>query len=62
MWFPDWLYRTLPIIYLLSGFMCFYLSENWFGYVSGMLLITAGMLVWKLRKDYEEVRTVRLKS
>jgi hypothetical protein len=62
MWLRDWLYRTLPIIYSFSGFLCFYLSENWVGYVSGVLLITAGMLVWKLRKDCKEVRAVHHRS
>lgn len=62
MWLPDWLYRTLPIIYTLSGFLCFYFSENWIGYVSGVLLVTAGLLVWKLRKECKEFRTVRDRS
>jgi hypothetical protein len=59
MWLPDWLYRTLPIIYSITGFLCFYLSDNWIGYVSGVLLVTAGLMVWNLRKQYKEVKPVR---
>lgn len=59
MWLPEWLYRTLPVIYSLSGFLCFYFSDNGFGYLSGLLLITAGMMVWKLRRDFKEVGKLR---
>jgi hypothetical protein len=62
MWLPDWVYRTLPFIYSCSGFLCFYFSENWIGYVPGALLLTAGVMVWKLRKEFKEVRTVNLRS
>ena len=59
MWLPDWLYRTLPVIYSISGLLCFYYSENVIGYVSGVLLILAAFLVWRLRKEFQEVRGLR---
>jgi len=59
MWLPDWLYRTLPVIYLISGSFCFYYSEIVVGHASGVLLIFAAFLVWKLRKEFKEVRGLR---
>ena len=56
MWLPDWFYRILPFMYSVTGLLCFYYSEHWLGFVSGSLLITAGIIVWKLRKEFKDVQ------
>jgi hypothetical protein len=61
MWLPNWLYRILPFIYSVTGLVCFYFSENWIACLSGVLLITAGIIVWKLRKEFKDVQMVTLK-
>lgn len=51
MWLPDWLYRVLPLIYILSGVTAIYHGENLIGQGSGLILIFTAILVWKLRKE-----------
>jgi hypothetical protein len=51
MWLPDWLYKTLPLIYMVAGLLAIYHAGNLIGQGSGVLLILTAFLVWKLRKD-----------
>lgn len=50
MWMPAWLYRYLPLIYLLFGLVMFFgFGDQLLGIVSGILLWSAAVLVWALR-------------
>lgn len=50
MWFPEWLYRSLPMIYVVGGVLMFYLfGDKPIGRVSGLLLCAAAILIWGLR-------------
>ena len=50
-WFPEWLYRTLPLIYVIGGALMFYLfGEETIGRFSGLLLCAAAILIWGLRR------------
>jgi positive regulator of sigma E activity len=49
-WFPAWLYRFLPLIYLVCGALMFYLfGDEIIGRLSGFLLFAAAILIWGLR-------------
>jgi len=49
---PEWLYEALPFIYIGSGLACISVVRNSGGLISGLLLISAGSIVWKLRRDH----------
>ncbi len=42
---PEPLYRVLPILYIVAGVLAFIYLESVAASVSGMLLVTAGLLV-----------------
>ena len=49
-WFPAWLYRFLPLIYVVGGTLMFYLfRDESVGRFSGLLLCAAAILIWGLR-------------
>lgn len=54
---PEWLYEALPFIYIGSGLFCIGVVRNSGGLISGLLLISAGIIVWKLRRDHRRRRS-----
>ena len=52
MFLPDWIYRMLPVAYLIGGLVISYRMDSFIGVASGVLLGSAGLLVWKMRSDY----------
>ena len=49
-WFPEWLYRFLPLIYFVGGTLMFHLfGDQAAGQLSGGLLFAAAILIWALR-------------
>lgn len=49
---PGWLYERLPQAYVTSGFSAVLALEHLAAWLSGALLIGAGVLVWKVRRDF----------
>jgi len=49
---PEWLYEATPYVYILGGLATVGLLKNGVAMVSGALLLSAGALVLKLRRDY----------
>lgn len=49
---PGWLYERLPHAYVTSGFSTLIALEHLAAYISGALLVSAGVLVWKVRRDF----------
>ena len=50
-WFPAWLHRLLPLIYVIGGALMFYLyGDEAVGLLSGILLYAAALLIWGLRR------------
>jgi hypothetical protein len=49
MWLPDWLYKSLPLIYALCGMFSIYSADNVVGYGAGGLLVLTAFLIFKLR-------------
>ena len=49
-WLPAWLYRFLPLIYVVSGSVMFFaFGDDALGRISGLLLYAAAVLIWALR-------------
>ena len=49
-WFPAWLYRFLPLMYVIGGALMFYLyGDDTIGRLSGLLLWAAAILIVALR-------------
>lgn len=49
-WLPSWLYRFLPLIYIVCGSLMFIaFGGDTLGRLSGLLLYAAAILIWVLR-------------
>lgn len=53
---PGWLYEPLPYLYAGMGGVAFVLLDSIIGKLSGILLISAGVVVWRLRFIYRRRR------
>lgn len=49
---PDWLYEPLPYLYVLMGLIATIVLDAIVGKISGVLLISAGFVIWNLRFTY----------
>lgn len=49
---PRWLYEALPYLYLGGGAASLLGVGNLGGVLSSLLLMSAGGVIWKLRRDY----------
>ena len=47
---PNWLYQSLPYLYVAAGLAAIYLVPNRLGVVSGSLFIFSGVYVWVIRQ------------
>ncbi|MEW6676357.1 MAG: hypothetical protein AB1421_00415 [Pseudomonadota bacterium] len=53
---PYWLYESLPYFYAAMGVLAIASLEAIIGKISGMLLISAGAVIWQLRFTYRRRR------
>jgi hypothetical protein len=49
---PNWLYEPLPYVYTTAGVVAMINLDTLIGTLSGILLMSAGILVWYLRFDH----------
>lgn len=49
---PGWLYEPLPFLYALMGIIAIVQLEALVGKLSGVMLISAAVVVWNLRFTY----------
>lgn len=49
---PRWLYETLPYLYVGSGIANLTTLDHLLSLFSGLMLVSAGIVVWKLRHDH----------
>lgn len=56
---PDWLYRILPYLYVGAGLLTMLNLQNGIGLFSGLLLVSAGIIVWTLRMKHRSNRGYR---
>jgi hypothetical protein len=54
-YFPPWIYEALPYLYLLVGTTAAAGVDPTAGRISGLLLITAAIIILKLRRDNRRV-------
>lgn len=53
---PGWLYEPLPYLYAAMGLAALGMLDSWMGKLSGLMLISAGVVVWNLRFIYRRRR------
>lgn len=49
---PRWLYEALPYLYVGSGIASLSTLDHLLSIFSGLMLVSAGIVVWKLRYDH----------
>lgn len=49
---PDWLYESLPYVYFVGGLTTIFFVRNVLVFICSLLLISAGLIVLKMRYDY----------
>ena len=49
MWKPDWLYESMPYIYMVTGLAAIFHFDTPIGYGSGALLLIAAFLIILMR-------------
>ncbi len=60
-WWPDWLYESMPYIYAVAGLVTILYSETPAGHGAGALLLLAAVVTLKMRIDYRNLKeTIRL--
>jgi len=51
-----WFYEALPYLYAGFGLVAAVLLDSVLGRISGLMLITAGGMIWRLRRQYRKQR------
>ena len=49
---PEWLYEALPYVYGVAGIATIASHGNLLSIASGVLLVSAGVSIWWLRRSY----------
>lgn len=52
MFLPNWLYSSLPYLYLIAGTITVLRIEHPISFISGGLFVAAGSLVFHWRRTY----------
>ncbi len=56
---PNWLYEPLPYVYGIAGIVASYRLDSAMGRISGVLLITAGIVVAYQRYEFRHFNKQR---
>ncbi len=60
-WWPNWLYESMPFIYAVAGLATISSADTPAGYGVGGLLLLAALVILKMRNDYRKFKeTIRL--
>jgi hypothetical protein len=63
MFLPDWVYRSLPFMYVMAGLIVASKMDHAFGVGAGVLLVATGLYVWKMRYEYRhEIDALKRRS
>jgi hypothetical protein len=57
---PTWLYESLPYIYAGAGAVALWRLDDVIGEISGLLLISAGLVVANMRHEYRKILKARM--
>lgn len=52
---PVWLYEPLPYLYTCAGAVALWRLDDTLGEISGLLLISAGLVIASMRRDYRKL-------
>ena len=58
---PDWIYEPLPYIYAAAGLVSMFTLDSITGRISGVLLLSAAVVVGYWRHDYRQKEKARIK-
>jgi hypothetical protein len=53
---PDWLYQPLPFVYIVAGITTISYLGNTLSMMSGGLLISAGVYIWRMRRIFRDIQ------
>jgi hemerythrin len=56
---PFWLYESLPYFYVAFGVLTLVLNAGWIPSLCGVLLVSAGLLIFRMRFVYRRARAQR---
>ena len=60
-WWPDWLYESMPLVYAAAGILAIIHFESPEGYAAGAMLLLAAVVILKMRRDYRNLKgTIKL--
>ena len=60
-WWPDWLYESMPFIYAVAGLAVISNVDTPAGYGAGTMLLLAALVILKMRNDYRNFKaTIKL--
>ncbi len=51
---PNWLYEPLPFLYVAAGALALWRLDDVVGELSGLLLISAGLVIANMRHEYRK--------
>jgi hemerythrin-like metal-binding protein len=57
---PFWLYESLPYLYIAFGVLTLALNAGWIPSLCGVFLVSAGLLILRMRIVYRRARATRL--
>ncbi len=52
--YPDWLYNAFPYLYIATGLLVIFTLSNNLGIFSGVVLLSAGAMVFYMRVTYQK--------
>lgn len=58
---PDWLYEGLPYFYIAVGVVSALGLRNLIGISSGLILISAGVVIWNMRRNFRSRASIRVR-
>lgn len=59
---PDWLYESLPYLYAVVGVASAIFVRNAIAFVSGLVLVSAGVVIWNLRRQWRARAAIKARD
>ena len=58
---PNWLYEVLPYLYIGIGAISALAIRNVAGIASGLVLISSGVVIWNMRRNFRALASTRVR-
>lgn len=59
---PAWLYESLPYLYFGAGLLTMVVLRNAVSVFSGIMLMSAGFMVWNMRRNFRRMKALQQQS